>query len=166
MALITARIHPIATFSSAAKSVRIVLPEGQKDFATMVSIDYDETANGGTPPRHDWKETEIWFQSGPKQCLHIALASLDMGSNNSPRFHIHKIKSPAAVNSVHYLDGKVWKKFGMIQEEFPVGTIMVRIELEMERNTSAEKVELIVMDTIDGTPFSVDPLVGNDPPAP
>lgn len=165
MALITARIQPIAAFSSAEKSVKIVLPKDQKDFATMVSIDYDETAGDGTPPGHDWKETEIWFQSNPKQCLYIALASLDMGNSNSPRFHIHKIKSPAAVNSVHYLDGKVWKKFGMIQEEFPAGTLMIRIELEMARNTAAEKVELIVMDTIDGTPFSVDPLVGNDPPA-
>lgn len=164
MALITARIQPIDAFSSSTKPVKIVLPKDQKDFATMVSIDYDETSGSPGNITHDWKETEIWFQADRKQCLYIALASLDMGSNNSPRFHVHKIKSPAAVSSVHYVDGKVWKKFGIIQEEFPSGTLMIRIEFEMERNTGAEKVELIVMDTVTGTPFSVDPLVGNDPP--
>ncbi len=164
MAVITARIQPIEAFSSTGKPVKIVLPEGQKDFATMVSIDYDETDGSPVKVTHDWKETEIWFQAAPKQYLYIALASFDMGNNNSPRFHIHKIKSPAAVSSVHYLDGKIWKKFGIIQDEFPSGTMMIRIELEMERKTGAEKVELIVMDTVNVTPFSVDPLVGNDPP--
>lgn len=161
MSLFRFSIKPAIIQPVAQKEVKIDVPEGETNFATMVSIDHDEST-GPDVPSHVWKETEIRFHADPYQYLYIALASFDDGINGMPRFFIRNYQTNGPVISVHHIQNQIWKKFN--GGYFPEGTLMIRIAFDMPRTSADDKLTLFVKDTVADKEFNIDPLVGNDPP--
>lgn len=150
------------TWISGEQKDKIELPEGKKDFATLIEISLDQNGGEGDVV-YKWKETEIRYKAYSPQTLQISLSAFNTTNDDTPRFKIHDIRSTAPIVAVHYLTPAGWKKFNPYST-FPEGTYQIRITTDMPRNGEIHKVHLIVLDIVSGREIDCDPLVGNDPP--
>jgi hypothetical protein len=153
---------PDADWSEVGKRDKIELPEGKKDFATLIDIEFNEE-NGKENVVYNWKETEIRYKAYSPQTLHISLSAYTTTGADIPRFSIHDIRSTAPIVAVHYLTSTGWQKFNPYTT-FPASTYQIRLTIDMPRNRDTHKVHLIVLDNVSGKEIDCDPLVGNDPP--